>query len=87
MLGSRILREVATIVTPETLRVWPRKLIARKYDGSEQRGPGRPRTRSGLTRFKVLFLIDLSTRRVEIAGIATKGGWDLDGSGSVQPWR
>ncbi len=29
-------------------------------------------TRSGLTRFLVLFLIDLSTRRVEIAGIATK---------------
>ena len=29
-------------------------------------------TRSGLTRFMVLFLIDLSTRRVEIAGIATK---------------
>jgi len=29
-------------------------------------------TRSGLTRFIVLFLIDLSARRVEIAGIATK---------------
>jgi transposase InsO family protein len=29
-------------------------------------------TRSGLTRFLPLFLIDLSTRRVEIAGIATK---------------
>ncbi len=29
-------------------------------------------TRSGLTRFLVLFLIDLSTRRVEFAGIATK---------------
>jgi hypothetical protein len=155
MLGRRILREVATIVTPETLLAWRRKLIAHKYDGSEQRGPGRPRTRdeienlivrmamenrdwgyrriqgalanlghevargtianilkehglepapernwkttwkeflrrhwevivapdfftvgvwtrSGLTRFLVLFLIDLSTRRVEIAGIAAK---------------
>jgi putative transposase len=29
-------------------------------------------TRSGLTRILVLFLLDLSTRRVEIAGIATK---------------
>jgi transposase InsO family protein len=160
MLGRRILREVATIVTPETLLAWHRKLIAQKYDGSEQRGPGRPRTRdeienlivrmatenrdwgyrriqgalanlghevargtianilnehglepapernrkttwkeflsrhwevivatdfftvevwtrSGLTRFIVLFLIDLSTRRVGIAGIATKvnGSW------------
>ncbi len=155
MLGRRILREVATIVTPETLLAWQRKLIAQKYDGRGRSGPGRPRTRdeiedlvvrlatenrgwgyrriqgalaslghvvargtvanilkehglepapernrnttwkefltrhwevlvaadfftievrtrSGLTRFMVLFLIDLSTRRVEIAGIATK---------------
>jgi transposase InsO family protein len=154
-LGRRLLREVATIVTPETLLAWHRKLIAQQYDGSKHRGPGRPRrgdeienlivrmatenrdwgyrriqgalanlghevargtianvlkkhglepapernrkttwkeflsrhwevivaadfftvegwTRSGLTRFIVLFLIDLSTRRVEIAGIATK---------------
>jgi hypothetical protein len=151
-LGRRILREVATIVTPETLLAWHRKLIARNYDGSKQRGPGRPRTqariqdlvvrmatenrdwgyrriqgalanlghevargtianilkaglepapernrkttrkeflfrhwevlvaadfftievwtRKGLTRYVMLFLIDLSTRRVEIVGIA-----------------
>lgn len=151
-LGRKILAEVATIVTPETLLAWHRKLIARKYDGSAERGPGRPRivgeiealvvrmaeenrdwgyrriqgalsnlghdiarstiadilkrhgiepapersrkatwkefltqhwelilaadfftievwTRHGLRRFIVLFLIDLSTRKVEIAGI------------------
>ena len=45
MLGRRILREVATFVTPETILTWRRKLIARKYDGSKNRGPGRPRTR------------------------------------------
>jgi hypothetical protein len=154
-VGRRILHEVATIVTPETLLAWHRKLIAKKYDGSARRGPGRPRTwdeirrlvvrmatenrdwgyrriqgalanlghevargtianilkehglepapernrkttwkeflsrhwevivaadfftvevwtRSGLTRFIVLFLLDLSTRRVQIAGIASK---------------
>jgi transposase InsO family protein len=154
-LGRRLLREAATIVTPQTLLAWHRKLIAQKYDGSKNRGPGPPRTRdeiknlivrmatenrdwgyrriqgalanlghevargtianilkehglepapernrkttwkeflsrhwevivaadfftvevwtrSGLTRFLVLSLIDLSTRRVEIAGIATK---------------
>ena len=154
-LGRRVLHELATIVTPETLLAWHRKLIARKYDGSKQRGPGRPRTqdeiqqwvvrmatenrdwgyrriqgalanlgyqvgrgtianilkehglepaperkrkttwkefltqhrevivaadfftveawtREGLTRFLVLFLIDLSTRRVEIAGLAKR---------------
>jgi len=43
MLGRRILREVATIVTPETLLIRHRKLIAQKYDGSGKRGPGRPR--------------------------------------------
>jgi hypothetical protein len=43
-LGRRVLHELATIVTPETLLAWHRRLIARKYDGSKQRGPGRPRT-------------------------------------------
>ena len=152
-LGRKILAEVATIVTPETLLGWHRKLIAQKYDGTAHRAPGRPRaaaeieslvvrmaeenrdwgyrriegalsnlghelarstitqilerhgiepapersrkttwkeflsrhwelivaadfftvevwTRRGLQRFIVLFFIDLSTRKVEIAGIA-----------------
>ncbi len=43
-LGRKLLAEVATIVTPETLLAWHRKLIAQKYDGSHKRGPGRPRT-------------------------------------------
>ena len=43
-LGRKILAEVATIVTPETLLAWHRKLIAQKYDGSGKRTPGRPRT-------------------------------------------
>jgi putative transposase len=43
-LGRKLLAELATLVTPETLRAWHRKLIAQKYDGSAQRGPGRPRT-------------------------------------------
>ena len=43
-LGRKILAEVATIVTPATLLAWHRKLIARKYDGSARRAPGRPRT-------------------------------------------
>ena len=42
-LGRRVLNELATIVTPETLLAWHRKLIARKYDGSKRRGPRRPR--------------------------------------------
>jgi putative transposase len=42
-LGRKLLTEVATIVSPETLLAWHRKLIANKYDGTAQRGPGRPR--------------------------------------------
>jgi transposase InsO family protein len=152
-LGRKVLVELGTIVTPETLLAWHRRLIAQKYDGSKKRGPGRPQTpgkieslvvqmakenrtwgyrriqgalanlghdigrgtiaailarhgiepapererkttwkeflgqhwdlivaadfftieawtRRGLQRFIVLFLIELSTRKVEIAGIA-----------------
>ena len=39
-----MLAEVATIVTPETLLAWHRRLIAQQYDASGKRGPGRPRT-------------------------------------------
>jgi putative transposase len=44
VLGQRVLAQIATIVTPETLSAWHRKLIARKYDGAARRVPGRPRT-------------------------------------------
>ena len=43
-LGRKILAQVATVVAPETLLAWHRKLIANKYDGSAQRSVGRPRT-------------------------------------------
>ncbi len=42
-LGRQALAEVASLVTPDTLLRWHRKLIAHKYDGSLGRGPGRPR--------------------------------------------
>jgi transposase InsO family protein len=43
-LGKRGLEEVATIVTPDTILAWHRRLVARKFDGSQRRqAPGRPR--------------------------------------------
>ena len=42
-LGRRVLRELLTIVTPDTILRWHRELVARKYDGSDKRRPGRPR--------------------------------------------
>src|SRR5499426_361751 len=42
-LGKQALKEVATIVKPDTILAWHRKLVARKFDGSQQRkAPGRP---------------------------------------------
>jgi len=41
-LGRKVLGEVCTLVTPETLLRWYRTLIAKKYDGSAKRGAGRP---------------------------------------------
>src|SRR5437764_3711404 len=42
-LGKKALEEVATIVKPETILGWHRKLVVQKFDGSTQRkAPGRP---------------------------------------------
>jgi len=157
-LGRRRLGEISPIVAPDTLLRWYRELVAKKYDGSAKRSPGRPRiageiqrlilemagenprwgytriqgalanlgytvgrntikrvlaangidpagrrptswktflkahwgaiaatdfftiegvTWQGLVRYFVLFVIDLKTRRIEIAGIVTApdGAW------------
>ena len=47
VLGRTVLGQLDTLVTPDTLLAWHRKLIARKYDGSSKRGPGRPRVMRG----------------------------------------
>jgi hypothetical protein len=52
-LGWRALHELTTIVTPETLLAWHRKLIAKKYDGSRRRGPGRPRVQDEIQQLVV----------------------------------
>src|SRR2546421_13129056 len=36
-LGKQALQEVATIVTPDRILAWHRKLVAQKCDGSRQR--------------------------------------------------
>ncbi len=43
-LGKKALEEVASIVRPETILAWNRRLVAKKFDGSKNRKyPGRPR--------------------------------------------
>lgn len=53
LLGRRLLAEICTIVTPDTILRWHRQLIARKYDGSARRGPGRPRVMDDIRRLTV----------------------------------
>src|SRR5262245_4098151 len=121
MLGRKLLAQVATIVTPETLLAWHRKLVGKAMTGG-RRSPGRPQssrdlaalivrmakdnpswgydrmqgalkrtflkahwsslaaadffttelwTSRGLVTFYTLFVIDLATRAVHIAGTTT----------------
>jgi putative transposase len=44
-LGRKGLAKFATLGTPDTILRWYRELVARKYDGSQKRGPGRPRAK------------------------------------------
>jgi putative transposase len=42
-LGKQALKEVASLVKPDTILAWHRRLVAKKFDGSQQRtAPGRP---------------------------------------------
>jgi transposase InsO family protein len=46
-LGRKLLAEMASLASPETILRWYREQVAAKYDGSRTRGgPGRPATRA-----------------------------------------
>jgi len=44
-IGRKTLNELTTIVTPDTILRWHRELVAKKFDSSDKRKPGRPRIR------------------------------------------
>ena len=54
-LGRRVLKDLDTLVTPDTLLAWHRRLIAQKYDGSTHRRPGRPRVMDAIRQLIVLM--------------------------------
>ena len=47
-IGLGRLKALAQVASPQTLLKWYRDLIARKYDGGPNRGPGRPSTAAEL---------------------------------------
>jgi len=57
-LGRKRLTALASIVTPQTILRWYRKLIAMKYDGSAKRGPGRPRVADEIRQLVIRFARD-----------------------------
>lgn len=54
-LRRRLLAEICSIVTPDTILRWHRRLIAAKYDGSDKRRPGRPGVMKEIRRLTVLM--------------------------------
>ena len=55
-LGWCMLHDLTTIVTPATVLAWLRRRIARKYDGSKLRSPGRPRVLEEIQRLVIRML-------------------------------
>ena len=44
-LGRKALAQVATLVKPETILGWHRRLVAKNFDGSKERGGGKIKIR------------------------------------------
>jgi transposase InsO family protein len=54
-LGRKLLAEACCAFSPDTILKWHRYLIARKYDGSENRKPGRKRLTAELEQLIVML--------------------------------
>ena len=54
-LGLKALGELGAIVKPETILGWHRRLVAKKFDGSANRKPGRPRVSQEIEDLVVRF--------------------------------
>ncbi len=57
-LGLSGLRELITLVAAATIMRWHHELVAKKYDGSAKRRPGRPRTSEELRELIIRMATD-----------------------------
>jgi hypothetical protein len=87
-LGRKLLAEVSTIVAPETLLAWHRKLVAQKYDGSGKHGPGRLPTAGEIEAFVIRTAEenrDWAYRRIQ--GALSNLGHDIARSAVLRFWN
>ena len=90
-LGRKALEDVANVVKPDTILVWYRRLIARKFDGSKSRRyPGRPRVDDEIEHWVVRVAHENSDWGYgRIAGAMANLGYRLRSTGwqySAAPW-
>jgi transposase InsO family protein len=76
-LGRKGLAAVATIASPETILRWYRELVANKYDGSQRRGQGRPKTSADITAIIVKMASENSWGYTRIKGALNNLGHEV----------
>ena len=77
-LGRQVLRQVAGIVTPDTIFRWYRRLIAKKYDGSARRRRGQPMTRRDVAELVVRMAVENPTwGYTRIRGVLSNLGHEI----------
>jgi putative transposase len=57
-LGRKVLNELETLVTPDTLLRWYRELVTCKWNYSHRRGPGRPRVMKAIVDLVVQMALE-----------------------------
>jgi transposase InsO family protein len=82
-LGRQVLHQFKTIVSPDTLLAWHRHFIARKYDGHQHRGPGRPASTAQIRQLVVRMATENRDRGyTRIQGALANLGHDV-GRGTI----
>jgi transposase len=78
-LGKQALEEVAQVAKPDTILAWHRKLVAQKFDGSDQRqSPGRPRVDKELEEWVVKMATENRSWGYDrIVGALAELGYDI----------
>jgi putative transposase len=57
-LGRKVLNELHTLVTPDTLLRWYREMVAYKWNYSHRRGPGRPRVMQAIVKLVLRMALE-----------------------------